>query len=323
MMMSLMASGVRSDDIEVLSQVIGWIYFLAWSISFYPQTILNYQRKSVVGLSPEYLMYNIQGFLFYAIYTIVNYIEQQRLDLNHSVKINDIAFAVHAVLLTSVQIYQCFIYDRGSQRINKWHALISIIMWAVAIYNVALGFGGFLPWYADHAGYDYNVVEYLGYVKAFISFIKYCPQAYMNYKRQSTVGWSIGNVLLDITGGTFSFTQQLLNAYNQRDWGVFTSDVPKLLLAVESVLFDLLFIFQHYVLYRHSNRDDPYAAAYLDSQQKFGDGGKAYTIADDDYGDAENGTLADLDDDGRPMLVEDRAYNSKHVQQQDERLSRF
>ena len=36
------------------------------------------------------------------------------------------------------------------------------------------------------------------------------PQAYMNFQRQSTEGWSIGNVLLDLTGGSFSMLQMLL-----------------------------------------------------------------------------------------------------------------
>jgi len=36
----------------------------------------------------------------------------------------------------------------------------------------------------------------------------------MNYKRQSTYGWSIGGVLLDITGGTLSILQMFLLAYN-------------------------------------------------------------------------------------------------------------
>lgn len=41
-----------------------------------------------------------------------------------------------------------------------------------------------------------------------------CPQAYMNYQRQSTEGWSIGNVLLDFTGGSFSLIQMILQSYN-------------------------------------------------------------------------------------------------------------
>ena len=34
-----------SDDINVLNDVIGWIYFAAWSVSFYPQVYENYRRK--------------------------------------------------------------------------------------------------------------------------------------------------------------------------------------------------------------------------------------------------------------------------------------
>lgn len=38
-----------------LSSVCGVLYFAAWSASFYPQTILNYQRKSLVtpSCSPQ------------------------------------------------------------------------------------------------------------------------------------------------------------------------------------------------------------------------------------------------------------------------------
>ena len=36
----------------------------------------------------------------------------------------------------------------------------------------------------------------------------------MNYRRKSTVGWSIGNILLDFTGGSLSILQMFLLAYN-------------------------------------------------------------------------------------------------------------
>ena len=36
----------------------------------------------------------------------------------------------------------------------------------------------------------------------------------MNFRRKSTVGWSIGNVLLDFTGGILSMLQMFLLAYN-------------------------------------------------------------------------------------------------------------
>lgn len=36
----------------------------------------------------------------------------------------------------------------------------------------------------------------------------------MNYKRKSTIGWSIGNIFLDFTGGLLSIVQMIINAYN-------------------------------------------------------------------------------------------------------------
>lgn len=36
----------------------------------------------------------------------------------------------------------------------------------------------------------------------------------MNYKRQSTEGWSIGGVLMDFSGGIMSILQMFLQSYN-------------------------------------------------------------------------------------------------------------
>lgn len=36
----------------------------------------------------------------------------------------------------------------------------------------------------------------------------------MNFRRKSTVGWSIGNVLLDFSGGVLSILQMILQSYN-------------------------------------------------------------------------------------------------------------
>lgn len=38
----------------------------SWSISFYPQTFLNCQRKTTVGLSFDFLLYNLLAFTCYA-----------------------------------------------------------------------------------------------------------------------------------------------------------------------------------------------------------------------------------------------------------------
>ena len=40
----------------------------------------------------------------------------------------------------------------------------------------------------------------------------------MNFRRKSTSGWSIGNVLLDFTGGSLSLLQMFLLAYNSGEY---------------------------------------------------------------------------------------------------------
>lgn len=115
-----------------------------------------------------------------------------------------------------------------------------------------------------------DFLNYCSYIKLAITLIKYVPQAVMNFKRQSTSGWSIGNILLDFTGGTLSMLQMMLNSYNYSkncislchtirqtyylifldDWQSIFGDPTKFGLGLFSVLFDIVFIVQHYVLYR-------------------------------------------------------------------------
>lgn len=49
----------------------------------------------------------------------------------------------------------------------------------------------------------------------------------MNYQRQSTVGWSIGGVLMDFTGGLFSILQMFLQSYNNGESRVGLSGLPQ------------------------------------------------------------------------------------------------
>ena len=91
--------------------------------------------------------------------------------------------------------------------------------------------------------YDYfNPVSVLGYSKLIIGFLKYTPPVYWNYKRKSTKGWSIFNILLDMVGGLFSLASGSIEINNGLN-------VTKLVLAVTTVFFDSIFIIQHYCLY--------------------------------------------------------------------------
>lgn len=117
-----------------------------------------------------------------------------------------------------------------------------------------------------------------GYCKALITFVKYMPQVsillrycfnhtidghlvksiqvYLNYKRQSTIGWSIENIFLDFTGGVLSLLQQILDtvARGQPFFGTDSFNIVKFLLSIMSIIFDIIFLFQHYVLYKDARK---------------------------------------------------------------------
>ena len=93
----------------------------------------------------------------------------------------------------------------------------------------------------------------MGYAKAAITFVKYVPQVYLNWKRQSCEGWSFENVALDFTGGSLSFLQMFLNsiALGEPLFEPGAFNVVKFILAITSVVFDSIFFFQFW-LYKNN-----------------------------------------------------------------------
>lgn len=87
------------------------------------------------------------------------------------------------------------------------------------------------------------------YVKLLLTIFKYIPQLVANYRRKSTVGWSIVQQLLDMSGGLLSLLQLIIDSSLQADWSGLTGNPVKLGLANISLAFDVIFILQHYVLY--------------------------------------------------------------------------
>ncbi|KAK7502190.1 hypothetical protein BaRGS_00006554 [Batillaria attramentaria] len=235
---------VHSSALVVINAIIGWLYFAAWSVSFYPQVYVNFKRKSVDGLNFDFLLYNITGFLAYAFFNVGMYWVSEVKEEYHSnhprginpVQLNDVIFTLHAVLVTSVTIGQCFIYDRGSQRLSKVGIILTSGAWLFAAIALVVTLTHKITWL--------TYLYYFSYIKLGVTLIKYIPQAYQNYQRKSTRGWSIGNVLLDCTGGSLN------------DWMSIFGDPTKFGLGFFSILFDVLFIVQHYVLYRgHDDYD--------------------------------------------------------------------
>jgi len=174
-----------------------------WSVSFYPQVITNFRRRTTHGLSADFAGLNVLGFACYAVYNIAMYssesIHKQYKERHSSgevtVQSNDVAFAVHAFCLASFTLLQIGYYDgfRSQQPSKVIGSVIAVILLVVIAYPIGLVAG--IP--------SFNSLNYLyllSYVKITVTLIKYIPQVLLNFRRKSTVGWSIWQILLDFSG---------------------------------------------------------------------------------------------------------------------------
>jgi cystinosin len=76
----------------------------------------------------------------------------------------------------------------------------------------------------------------------------------MNYKRKSTLGWSIYPILLDFSGGWLSLFQLVVDSALQNDWSGITGNPVKFGLGNITIVFDIIFFLQHYVFYRNPEK---------------------------------------------------------------------
>uniref|UniRef100_A0A1A8S4L4 Cystinosis, nephropathic n=1 Tax=Nothobranchius rachovii TaxID=451742 RepID=A0A1A8S4L4_9TELE len=245
---------IHSRVLLVVSEVIGWIYFVAWSVSFYPQAWENWRRKSVVGLNFDFLALNLTGFIAYSVFNVglfwVPYIKELFLEKNpngiNPVSASDVFFSLHALLFCVLYVSQAVGYEKGGQRVSWTARFLLLIGWTFAVVSLFLAVAKQITWL--------DFLYFFSYIKLAVTLVKYVPQAYMNYRRQSTEGWSIGNVLLDFTGGGFSILQMIIQSYNNDEWMLVFGDPTKFGLGLFSVLFDIIFMIQHYCLYRQVRR---------------------------------------------------------------------
>ncbi|KAI0381742.1 PQ loop repeat-domain-containing protein [Hypomontagnella monticulosa] len=250
--------------LEFLSALFGWIYTLSWSLSFYSQPLLNIRRKSTSGTTVDFPFINTIGFIAYLIYNTVFYsspvIRHQYALRNNdhtpTVAVNDIVFAAHAFVVCAVLTTQYFFpaiwgFDRAPgtkpSRLILGVATGSFAAVAIIIFVVLS-----MPPDADpKVSWAWlDVVYTISYVKLLITLVKYVPQLVYNFRNRSTKGWSIGQILLDFLGGILSIAQLAIDSYLQGDWSGITGNPVKFALGNVSMLYDLVFMAQHYVIYR-------------------------------------------------------------------------
>lgn len=144
---------------NTFSGILGYTYFVSWTCSFYPQIITNWYAPTEArkGVSLDFCVWNIVGFVCYAIYTtsfrfstvvreeyahrfgdgntttttaaantnystMFAYYDGNNTTTNHDedaavvvpqVQINDVAFAWHAVLLSTITLAQLAWFSGG------------------------------------------------------------------------------------------------------------------------------------------------------------------------------------------------------------------
>lgn len=237
-------------SLPTLSHLIGWTYFICWSVSLYPVVFLNHRLQSVEGVSLDYLYLNGIGYLAYSASLSLLYFNEKvrnQYAVRHTVtttgelnyplvRINDVAYGVHGVFiicLTLLQVYCCG-YSRGyKQRVSR---LAKLIISAVT-------FGGLIfTAYAhklnSYGKANYELVDFamiLGNVKILMSTAKYIPQVIHNKRRLSTKGFSIRSVQLDVTGASLALCQLFLDGYINNDIRGVLNNPVKLALSVVSI----------------------------------------------------------------------------------------
>ncbi|KAK8161546.1 PQ loop repeat-domain-containing protein [Phyllosticta citrichinensis] len=252
---------------QALSRVLGWTYFLCWSLSFYPQPILNWRRRSTRGFGIDFPTLNVLGFAAYTLSTgamlfsptiRAQYAYRYPSAPESTVRVNDFVFALHAAIVCIIIYTQFWVWGfevDKDQKISRtslgifWGNLLGVTVIVFLVLTRGKDGGN------DPGGWAWiDTIYALGYVKLVVTIVKYIPQVWINYKRKSTVGWSIDTILLDISGGILSNLQLFIDSALEGDWTGITGNPVKFGLGNVSILFDVIFLIQHYALYRNATK---------------------------------------------------------------------
>lgn len=235
------------------------------------------RRRSTSGTTVDFPFINIFGFLAYFVSTASFYwsplIRTQYALRNNglapTVTLNDVVFAFHGVILCLVVTSQYLFpgawgFDHRAPGRKPSRVILGITAGSVLAIAIVMLLVDPSPSADAKTAWAWIDVMYaVSYVKLLITVVKYAPQLAYNFRNKSTVGWSISTILLDISGGVLSIAQLAIDSWLLRDWSGVTGNPAKFFLGNISIIYDVMFIMQHYVWYseggQHSLiKDDEY-----------------------------------------------------------------
>ena len=158
------------------------------------------------------ILYDCVGYIALSIYSVGMYADpyirseyrDKHGDNNPNVAINDVFFATHGILLTIVPLLQMAYYDGWKQFPSRGCLYtVSSITFVTTLYLIVV-----LTELTNSEFFTFYYWVYaLAFVKIGVTILKYIPQIYLNFVRQSTEGWNITQILLDLMGGLLSALQ--------------------------------------------------------------------------------------------------------------------
>lgn len=167
------------------------------------------------------------------------------------IQINDVAYTVHGLVCTLViysQAHFTTFKRHKNQHVSRFTQLIMLAVGAICFITISSVL--YFPSVTELKLLD--IAEILAYVKVAMSTAKHIPQLLYNHQRRSTKGWAVQTTILDFAGAILSILQLVLDAYRSNDMGNILGNTSKLSLASVTMMFDVCFLIQHYVLYPSS-----------------------------------------------------------------------
>jgi cystinosin len=285
------SASASSSWLPAISSLCGWVYFICWSASFYPQPTLNFRRGTTSGTTIDFPLINVLGFAAYLASNLAFYysplIRAQYAARNHgltpTVQFNDVVFAAHALLMCFVILSQYVprvwgfprtAGNRPSRPILGLGAGCIVAVGVVTCIVLADPRRSDTGYYYDGDGGGevawnwLDVVYAVSYVKLVVTVVKYSPQMVWNYRNKSTRGWSIEGMTFDFAGGVLSIVQLAIDSYLQGDWSGITGNPVKLGLGNVSMIYDLIFFTQHWVLYRGAEGKEAETDSLLGDEER-------------------------------------------------------
>lgn len=209
-------------DQSIVFSIFQKIFYLAWTIKFYPQICLNAWRKSTQGFSIDTCHISLMGYFCGALYSALTFFEvvifdqvpERRIEVSQY----QIAIMFNAVVCTAVQLAQEYYYDGFFQsrhlEANRTSRKTTILLYMYVFFNVL-----YLALIGTHSSLaTLNIVvsanEWiisLVYAAVIFVSIRWLPQCFKSRKEKSFDGVSLTSVVIENIGNVSLILSLLVN----------------------------------------------------------------------------------------------------------------